>query len=78
MTVARCGASYVGEAERHYFNAFRRIQEHLGLIKGASFSGVILDNDSSMFKRRIMEAIYIGDMDPIVNRPFKSYKSNLI
>ena len=75
MTVARCGASYVGEAERHYF---RGIQEHLGLIKGASFSGVILDNDSSMFKRRIMEAIYIGDMDPIVNRPFKSYKSNLI
>ena len=30
---ASCSASYVGETERHYF---RRMQEHLGLIKGAA------------------------------------------
>ena len=30
---ASCSASYVGETKRHYF---RRMQEHLGMIKGAA------------------------------------------
>ena len=92
---ASCSASYVGETERHYF---RRMQEHLGLIKGAAPTAVtkhlaasanckannfassfsLIDNEASMHKRRIMEALYIRDLDPIINRQVKSYKLNLI
>ena len=92
---ASCSASYVGETERHYF---RRMQEHLGLIKGAAPTAVskhlmasdnckannhassfsILDNKANMTKRRIMEALYIRDIDPIINRQIKSYKLELI
>ena len=92
---ASCSACYIGETERHFF---RRMQEHLGLIKGASPTAVtkhlaasanckannaassfsIIDNEASMFKRRIMEALYIRDFDPIVNRQIKSYKLQLI
>ena len=92
---ASCSASYVGETERHYF---RRMQEHLGLIKGAAPTAVtkhlgasenckannfassfsLIDNEANMHKRRIMEALYIRDIDPIINRQVKSYKLELI
>ena len=92
---ASCSACYIGETERHYF---RLMQEHLGLIKGASPTAVtkhlaasanckannaassfsIIDNEASMFKRRLMEALYIRDFDPIINRQIKSYKLQLI
>ena len=42
----------------------------------SSFS--LIDNEANMQKRRIMEALYIRDIDPIINRQVKSYKLNLI
>ena len=92
---ASCSASYVGETERHYF---RRMQEHLGLVKGAAPTAIskhlmasenckvnnfvssftLLDNETNMAKRRIMEALYIRDTDPSLNRQIKSYKLELI
>ena len=72
----------------------RRIQEYLGVIKGATTTAVtkhlvasanckassflLIDNKANMHKRRITEALYICDLDPIINRQIKSYKLNLI
>ena len=42
-------------------------------------SFLLIDNEAANLHRRIiMEALYIRDIDPIINRQVKSYKLNLI
>ena len=64
-----------------------RMQRHLGLIKGVSANSkannfassfLLIEVEADMHKIRIMEALYIRDLDPIINGQVKSYSLYLI